>query len=125
MKKFLAVLICLVICLSLAACGSSNRSLEDYAAAAKEEVSESIDSIEDAKFDILARGNSLVYSYQYTVDFGDTSALKEALDQALTSQADSFQDLLSSLKSAVPDAESIIVEYLDLNGNIITSREFK
>ena len=36
-----------------------------------------------------------------------------------------FTSVLSSLKEAVPDAESVIVEYLDQDGNVIVSKEFQ
>lgn len=75
--------------------------------------------------DVVARGNSLAYVYQYTIDVGDTSLVKDSLERSLDSMSDTFTYILDSLKLAVPDAESVIVEYLDMNGNVILSKEFK
>ena len=75
--------------------------------------------------DVVARGNSLAYVYQYTIDVGDTSLVKDSLERSLDSMSDTFTSILDSLKLTVPDAESVIVEYLDMNGNVILSKEFK
>ena len=96
-----------------------------------ESIQDSIDGVSDSlessglKLEVVARGNSLVYSYQYTVDVGDTSAVKDALEQSMEGVASTFESILSALKLAVPDAESVIVEYLDQGGNLILSKEYK
>lgn len=74
---------------------------------------------------VTARGNSLVYTYQYTIDVGDTSVLKPALEQATEGLSDTFENILKALKISVPDAESFIVEYLDKDGKLILSKEYK
>ena len=74
---------------------------------------------------VTARGNSLVYTYQYTIDVGETSVLKPALEQATEGLSDTFENILKALKISVPDAESIIVEYLDKDGKLILSKEYK
>ena len=157
MKKLLAVLSCLTICLSFAACGdkdessaekaeskasvesssvvesessadvSEGKTIQDFIDENKETFDVLKDSLKDSgmEMDILARENSLVYTYKYTTDVGDTETVKAALDQGLESQKDTFVQVLDSLKLAVPATESVIVEYLDKDGNIITSGEFK
>ncbi len=96
-----------------------------------ESIQDQIDSVKDSlessgmKLEVLARGNSLVYSYQFTIDVGDTSLLKDGLEQGMESAASTFENVLSMLKLAVSDAESVIVEYLDQDGNVIASKEFK
>lgn len=96
-----------------------------------ESIQDQIDGIKDSlessgmKLDVLARGNSLVYSYQYTMDVGDTSLLKEPLEKAMEGFNSTFESILSALKLTVPDAESVIVEYLDQDGNLILSKEYK
>ena len=156
MKKLLAILSCLTICLSFAACGDKDDSSAEKAeskAAVESSVAESEasadasegktiqefidenketfdvlkDSLKDSgmEMDILARENSLVYTYKYTIDVGDTETVKATLDQGLESQKDTFVQILDSLKLTVPTTESVIVEYLDKDGNIITSGEFK
>lgn len=80
-------------------------------------------SQEGMKMEVTAEGNSLVYIYQYTTDLGvDNSVIKAALDVQLDNVDDTFQELLTSLQSQVPSAEAVVVHYLDLNGDIITTR---
>ena len=71
------------------------------------------------KMKVFARGKSLVYSYQYTIDLGDTSLLKSTFEQALASTESTFSSVLSAMKLVVPDAESVTVEYLDKAGKVI------
>lgn len=157
MKKLLAVLSCLTICFSFAACGdkdessaekaeskasvesssvveseasadaSEGKTIQDFIDENKETFDVLKDSLKDSgmEMDILARENSLVYTYKYTTDVGEIETFKAALDQGLESQKDTFVQVLNSLKLAVPATESVIVEYLDKDGNIITSGEFK
>lgn len=70
-------------------------------------------------------GQVPVYSYQYTIDLGDTSLLKSTFEQALASTESTFSSVLSAMKLVVPDAESVTVEYLDKAGKVIVSKEFK
>lgn len=160
MKRLLAVLSCMAICLSFAACGakddSSDEKSESKASVESSEVTESKDeasSVDAAEgktiqdyidenketFDVLidnlngtgqelkisARGNSLVYTYKFNTDIGDVEKFKEGLDQGFESQKEKFVQILNSLKLVVPTTESVIVEYLDKDGNVITSGEFK
>lgn len=102
-------------------------TLEDYVAANEETFAEMKDSMAASGMDIqiLARGNSLVYSYRYTSDAGDTALLKRMLDEALDSMSSTFESTLEAIQIMVPTAESVVVEYLTQDGELITSREFK
>lgn len=73
----------------------------------------------------MTRENSLVYTYKYTTDIDDIETVKETFDQSLEAGKDSYIQSLNALKLIVPSTESIIIEYLDKDGNIITSGEFK
>ncbi len=76
--------------------------------------------------DIVARGNSLVYSYTYTSSsVKNNDELKDSLDKSLDTQGDTFKSVYESVKLVVPSAESVIVEYKDSTGELITSKEFK
>ena len=74
---------------------------------------------------IKVRGNSLVYSYQYTEDLPDLEAVKATLEESLDSVSSTFKVLLQQMKTEIPSAESIIVEYLAKDGTEIYSKEFK
>ncbi len=159
MKKLLAVLSCLTICLSFAACGdkdessaekaeskasvesssveeskadesadaSEGKTLQDYIDENKETFDVLKNSYKDSgmELDVLTRENSLVYTYKYTTDIDDIETVKETFDQSLEAGKESYIQSLNALKLSVPSTESIIIEYLDKDGNIITSGEFK
>lgn len=140
--SILALILCIAMCLSLGACGSSSsankgnnsgviiESTTDKINAYISSVRDQIDSLNDTTEGILelkmtARGKSLVYSYQYTVDDMDYDLVAEVLSSSLDSSKSAFIADLTELRKTVPEAESLIVEYLDIRGNVIVSREFK
>ena len=100
-------------------------TLEEYIEANREQLDAVMGSLEDAgmNMQILARGNSLVYRYQYTTDVGDPAVLKAVMDEMMGSLSSVFESLLETLQLAVPSAESIVVEYLTQDGELITSQE--
>ena len=139
-SALLALLLCITLCLSLCACGKDDASKDD---GNPEDVAESkiaafIESAEDqlesmkASFgdtldmQLEARGSSMVYVFQYLEDTGmDNETMGEALSSALDAMSSTFTTILESLQTEVPEAESIIVEYKDKDGEVITSKEFK
>ena len=74
---------------------------------------------------VLARSNSLVYQYQFTTAVADKSTAKSSLESAITAQDSVFKNTLATLKTSVPDAQSVIVEYLDADGSTLFSKEYK
>lgn len=129
--RITAIFMCLVLCLSMFAC--SKPTLSDYVnsddfQSQVKELSSSYES-QGITLEVTTRDNSLVYKCQYTEDM-DAETLKlvkESLDTALagSSMTSAFSNILSTVKEAVPETESIIVEYLDKDGNVITSYEYK
>ncbi len=152
MRKFLTAAACIALCISLAACaggpakgGSSGQSqqpdasnssqtetasvsqeIEAYIAAAQKEIDSLASSLKSSGMELklTARDKSLVYSYQYS-SVGNSDALKTALDEAMKSTEATFKSVLTDLKQSVKSAESVIVEYIDKDGVVITSTEFK
>ena len=103
------------------------QNVEDFIANSQEEIDQITADLEGSGMElkVVARGNSLAFIYQFQIDLGDTSLLKDALEESLESMSDLFNTMLSSLKQSVSNAESIIVEYLDMDGNVIVSKEYK
>lgn len=103
------------------------QNVEDFIANSQEEIDQMTADLEGSGMElkVVARGNSLAFIYQFQIDLGDTSLLKDALEESLESMSDLFNTMLSSLKQSVSNAESIIVEYLDMDGNVIVSKEYK
>ena len=67
----------------------------------------------------------MVFSFRLTIDIGDTSELEVYLEQYFSQLEPAFISILDEMRLEIPSAESIILEYLDINGNTIASKEFK
>ena len=139
-SALLALLLCLTLCLSLCACGKDDTKKGDATPedAAEAKIAAFIESAEDQlesmkssfgdtmDMQLEARGSSMVYVFQYLEDTGmDNETMAAALDSALDAMSSTFTTILDSLKTEVPEAESIVVEYKDKDGEVITSKEFK
>lgn len=150
MKKLLALVLVLVLCFSFAACTieeepdvASNSAVESTSSAVTSTVKnneklENLIKAQDATLDatresykdvmtidLEARGNSVVYKYTYIVDTGDTDVLKVSLDSGIKQQEETFKNSLTLMRAGVPEIESMIVEYYDMNKKLIASYEFK
>lgn len=102
-------------------------TVEEYVDLIQEVVAEMSDSLKDSGLTVTieARGKSLVYKYQYINDVGDLDTVKAALEESMSSMDETNKGLLADLKKAVPDADALIYEYLDMSGEVITSIEYK
>ena len=132
--RLAALVMCAVMCVSLAACGGKKAaSLEEYLTSIQDEIDAQIAALgDDMKLEVKADGNKLVYSYQYAYDVAeslgvDINTVKEALDVQLVDESviSQFQDVLSDIQKVVPSAEAVVVKYLNADGSEITSKEFK
>ena len=104
-----------------------SQTMESFIASMKDELDQMSAAMESSgmTLSVSARGKSLVYSYKYTIDVGDLSLIKPTLEQMMDSLSSTFEGVLSSLRLVVPDAQSVIVEYLDKDGQVIVSKEYK
>ena len=126
--RITALIMCALMCVALAACGGKSASVQDYLDKNKTALDAAISAAEQdgtMELDIVARDNSMVYTFKFTSDLGmSNDDAKAALDAGMEQQASTFESTYDELKKVVPSAESIIVEYLDMNGEVITSKEF-
>lgn len=104
-----------------------SQTMESFIASMKDELDQMSAAMESSgmTLSVSARGKSLVYSYKYTIDVGDLSLIKPTLEQMMDSLSSTFEGVLTSLRLVVPDAQSVIVEYLDKDGQVIVSKEYK
>ena len=163
MKKLLALICGIVLCMSMVACGNSDeknssvkedsssvtenskaetssgkdsstteisdiKTLEDFIAANNESfvtLNKQLDGT-GASFEVFARDNSLVFSYKYTSDaIKNDDKTKKSLEASVKSDESSYKNLLEATRITVPSTKSVIVEYLDSKGEVISSFEFK
>ena len=168
MKKLWILAACLIVCVSLAACGSQptggtpdsstsgadgtssqatttsseatttsatetqttaaeGQTMESFIASMKDELDQMSAAMESSgmNLNVSAKGKSLVYSYKYTIDVGDIALIKPTLEQMMDSLSSTFEGVLTSLRTVIPDAESVIVEFLDKDNQVIVSKEYK
>ena len=66
---------------------STNSNMDAFIASIQGQIDQMAGSVESSGMglDVVARGNSLVYIYQYNIDLGDTSLIKGSLESALDS----------------------------------------
>ncbi len=88
------------------------------------------DAYEDAEtkgmnLSFEVRGNSLVFMYTYIDTIEDVSELKNQVDATLETSKASYTALLETIRVYVSNCESLILEYYNTNGNLITSATFK
>ena len=133
MKKlasvFSLVLVAALLAMSLTACsGKKFSSMEDYVNS--EEVQSQISAtLADAEaqgmnMEVKGDGNKLIYAYTFTDDI-ETEGMADALKEALTAQASTFETIATTLKSVVSvDNPVVVVQYLASDGSEIYSQEF-
>lgn len=153
-KRILSVLLCVGLCaglcLGMTACGNSGETAADTSSQAvssgtedaapselekliqedqfQEQVKALSQTYEDKgmKLEVVAEGDAVVYRCIYTVAI-DNAKSKEELSEHLESKAfeTSIDSVLRSFRIQVPQTRSVIVRYIDMNGNIIASKEYK
>ncbi|GFI55470.1 hypothetical protein IMSAG013_00514 [Clostridiales bacterium] len=122
MKKILAFSMVLLLCSMCIFVGCSSKdsnALAEYA----EEQQKALDAaaIDGMTIKCTARDNSLVFSYSYESDL----ITKDNAQTALDSMESQYATMLSSVQTAVPSCESIIIEILDKDGNVMADTEYK
>ena len=84
------------------------------------------ESLVEAGMDINITGedNKLIYTFSY-LEIEKMDGMAEAIEEQLTTQADTFKSVAKSIKAAV-DVEDpvVVVTYVDANEEVIYSQEF-
>ena len=122
MKKILAFSMVLLLCSMCIFVGCSSKdsnALAEYA----EEQQKALDAaaIDGMTIKCTARDNSLVFSYSYESDLITKDVAQTTLD-AMESQ---YNAMLSTVQAVVPSCESVIIEILDKDGNVMADTEYK
>lgn len=111
---------------------SDAKELDEQIEQAIAESAEQLDPIKQAvaslgmEMNIFAREGSLVYSYRFTTEYDKDalSVMKTTLDAELAKNDSTFLLSLSQMRTAVPDLVSLVVEYLNKDGTVITSKAY-
>lgn len=122
----------MVVALSISACGSKGaKTVEDYynepevKAAFEEEISAAAG--QGLSINIEAKGNDFIMIYQYDSDLILADDVADQLDAALESTAAVFEEEAKVFDTAIGQkgACTVIVKYLDADGNLLTEKSFK
>lgn len=131
MKKlttnFLLLVTILAMAFSLVACGGNN-SLEDYVNS--EEVQSQFSTLQKSlegsgmNIKISAKDNKMIYTYTYD-NMEKSDELAEKLEAEMQTQDSKFQATADSIKTeAGVDSASVVIEYVDKNGEMIYTKEY-
>lgn len=143
MKNSIKVLFCLLLCIVLTGCNNSSdvnktskeevkvvektdeEKLQEFVVDMRDNVKEV--SNDTLTADIEARGKSIVYVYTYTTTYSKSqvSTMKPAIEKSIKESEKTFTDLLDVLRKEIPSTESVILEYINGDGTLVTSIEIK
>lgn len=130
-KKIVVLAAVAAMGLSMIACGKKFSSVADYVKS--DEVQDQLTELQSQysglgmAIDIKANGDKMIFSYQYdSIQKADlTDAQISALESGVDAEADTFQGTADELKKLVKaDSPSVVLEYVDANGEVIYSKEF-
>ena len=127
-KRLLAGVLAVLMALSLVACSSKYKTMQDYvnSSEVQEQISSVKAEVESAgmKIELKGEGNKLIYVYTLnTNDIAEDAAAQ--LESGLTAQASTFEELAAALKKEVKvDNPVVVVQYVDSDGKEIYSQEF-
>lgn len=127
-KRIAALAVVTVMGLSMVACGKKYKSVEAYVNSP--EVQKIISDAESEvsgmgmKIEVTADGDKMVYTYTYE-NIEKADGMEEQLESAMSAQDSTFQTTANEIKKVVKaDHPSVVIEYVDCNGEMIYSKEY-
>ncbi len=124
MKKLLAIVLCLVFCLSLVACGGGGdpEAVAAYVEANKAAILSGFASTGlDMDAEVKAEGTGIVVSLSSSMYDGFTDAQTEAAEAQLDSMSEMYDTILEALKKECSDIGSLTYELCDSTGRVVVS----
>lgn len=125
MKKSIS-LICIVISIitMLVGCNTS-MTMEEYVQKHQSEYDEMSKSKNDEMIStIFAEDNTLYFRYQFLTDLGDNALAKETLENDMAAQESVMENTVKEFAAEGIQDPVLIIEYLDKDGEMITSFTF-
>ncbi len=128
LKRLLAGVLAVLMALSLVACSSKYKTMQDYvnSSEVQEQIASVKEEVESAGMQIEVKGEGNKFIYVYTLDINDVpDEVASQLESSLTAQASTFEELAEALKQEVQvDNPVVVVQYVDSDGKEIYSQEF-
>ena len=110
----------------IAKAGDSSAVMDLYIKASEASFKAMAEEVKDTmEFTVSGEGSTLKYTFKLLIDIGDKAAAKAALDEEAPAQEENMQMALSAMKMTGIENPEIVLEYLDMNGEKITSYTFK
>ncbi len=122
MKKLLAIVVVLIMCLSVVACSGGN-AVEKYINENKAELISSFESSFESSgltcdTDIYAEGNGMVIDVKIN-EFDDLdSATKDLLQETYDSMGSVFDAALEEMQKELPELESLKINVCEKDGDV-------
>lgn len=139
MKRKYALLFLIIFTLCLTACGGQQNTIKtitideseyefsqdvyDYVAENEKKV-EKDNSTDEVTLDVEARGTVIVFKYQHSKKV-NSPELKEQMEKDLNNATLNCITGFEMMQKEEPALTSLLHEYYDSNGELITSRAFK
>lgn len=127
MKKVLALIMCMLLAFSaFAACTAP--SLNDFIEAARPEVEKMDAALGDSmSIELSSKGeNTVVYVFRYNVELDvSNEEAAPALLESLEESNDTYTGIVKSLADLGIKDPVVLIEYYDVDGNLITNKEYK
>ena len=130
MKRVIAALMALVLCLSMTACSllKKDMTMEEYMQKNQWLYDTSAETMadDDVTMKFSARGDSLLLSAKMDMQIDEAvkEAVATAMDASLEEGRQDYLDMLEDVREDVPTAKSVIVEFYDSADTLIISKEF-
>jgi len=126
-KATLSLVLAMLMVASLTACHNTTMTLEEYYEKNKVIYDNLSETTEDGNSLVYSvRDNSLVLTATISIEVDDDSleTYRSALQQSIENSEDDYLEVLENVQEDVPDA-TFIVEFVDKNGKVLYSKEYK
>ncbi len=121
MKKLLAILLTLVLCLSFTACsGDPESAVASFVSSNKSDILSELEG-DGVTVDVKAVGTGIVIDYKAAMYDGFTEAQREAVRGNSSALSSIFDRMLTQLQSKCDELTYITCNYCDSQGNLVVS----
>lgn len=105
-----------------------DKKIDDYLAKLREQEKETFEKYNKngVEYKVYANGRNIIFSYKYanTYNADNTQKMKDSLSKQVEDNNDIFTNLLSCMKTDVPEIESVKIMYVNNDGSVIYEKVY-